>query len=48
MYGKIVYQSIKTKKFYTYKCYSPYMLENKLKGLRKNKDIIIHTIEENW
>ena len=48
MYGKVVYQNIKTGKFYTYKCYSPYLLENKLRGLRRNKNIMIHTIEENW
>ena len=47
MGGKIVYQSIKTKQYYTYKCSSPYMLENMLKGLRKSKSVkVIETYEE--
>lgn len=48
MYGKIVYYSVKTKKYYTYKSSSPYKLNNMLRTLRKKEEIIIMEILEEW
>ena len=48
MYGKIIYYSTKTKKYYTFKAYSPYKLKRKLMYLRDRLEIIIMDITEEW
>lgn len=48
MYGKIVYYSTKTKKYYTFKTGSPYKFNNMLRALRKKEEIVIMDTIEEW
>ncbi len=48
MYGKIVYYSTKTKRYYTYKTSSPYKLKKMLHSLREKEEIVIMDIIEEW
>ena len=48
MYGKIVYYSNKTKRYYTYKTSSPYKLKCMLNSLREKEEIVIMEILEEW
>ena len=48
MFGKIVYHTKSTNKYYTYKTDSKYKFEKMKKGLRKNKYIKIDDIIEMW
>ena len=48
MYGRITCYCITNKQYFTFTFTSPYLLERKLKGLRKRKNIRIVSVEQEW